>query len=515
MARLRARDHASLPCDRDAYVKLWNLITAVIIGLAVTVSVLTDTWLWLLAGVCGVVFVIFAIAHPKTALLVWLLAAPAGNTYATLDLPGGIPDLTFGRVAVGIVSVALLLRVILKGRPLKPFGALELGMIVLIGAMTADLMRSANPSSDFMQALDGPITPVLFFLAARNFCGRRVDLKQAVAILVLVGCYLALHGGYQFAMYGRPNPTGEDVSLDVRDGGQRVNESHLGEGRAVGPFGSAVEYGSVAGIAFLGALFLVLYQRRSLLRAASVAALPLIGAAVVMSSTRSAWLGAYLATVLMAALDRRRKILLAGIAAATVAGVVGATFVLPSSSSLEERASSLEPIRARLVMWELGLRIAVRRPVTGYGHGAPSRIAARKELVAIGSRDAEFAAGQFHNTFLMALVETGIVGLAAYIAILVLIVRAAIQLRRRLADERDPAYHFAGLVLATTLVFVTQMMFIDTPPMLYLNGLCFLFAGLMFAQIDATAPDGKAYRLRATETTGGLTWGTTNSLRAS
>ena len=115
----------------------------------------------------------------------------------------------------------------------------------------------------------------------------------------------------------------------------------------------------------------------------------------------------------------------------------------------------------------------------------------------------------------MALVEIGIVGLAAYIAILLLIVRAAIQLRRRLADERYPAYHFAGLVLATTLVFVTQMMFIDTPPMLYLNGLCFLFAGLMFAQIDATAPDGKSYRLGATEATGGLTWGTTNSLRAS
>lgn len=494
-------DHAaSLSGDRGARVKLWNLIAAVAIGLAVTASVLTDTWLFLLAGVCGALFVVFAIAHPKTALLLWLLAAPAGNTYATVDLPGGIPDLTFGRVAVGIVTVALLLRVILKGRPLKPFGALELAMIVLIGAMTADLMRSANPSSDFMQALDGPITPVLFFLAARNFCGRRVDLKQAVAILVLVGCYLALHGGYQFAMYGRPNPTGEDVSLDVRDGGQRVNESHLGEGRAVGPFGSAVEYGSVAGIAFLGALFLALYHRGRPLRAASIVALPLIGAAVVMSSTRSAWLGAYLATLLMAALDRRRKFLLASIAAATVAGVVAAMFVLPASSSLEERASSLEPVRARLIMWELGLRIAVRRPVTGYGHGAPSRIAARKELMAIGSPDAEFAAGQFHNTFLMALVELGVVGLAAYIAILVLIVRAAMQLRRRLARDRDLAFHFAGLVLGTFVVFATQMMFIDTPPMLYLNGLCFLFAGLMFAQIDATAAD----RVLETEPSYGL-----------
>jgi O-antigen ligase len=256
-----------------------------------------------------------------------------------------------------------------------------------------------------------------------------------------------------------------------------------------------------------------------------VAALPLVGAAVIMSSTRSAWLGTYLATLLMAGLDRRRKILLPAIAAATVAGIVGAIFVLPSTSSLEERASSLEPIRARLVMWELGLRIAVKQPVTGYGRGAPSRIAARKELMAIGSPDAEFAAGQFHNTFLMALVELGIVGLAADIAILVLIVRAAMQLRRRLDRDRHLAFHFAGLVLGTFVVFATQMMFIDTPPMLYLNGLCFLFAGLMFAQLDAAAPDraletessygrdaarSESLALGATATTGGLKWRVTN-----
>jgi hypothetical protein len=468
-------------------MKPWNLIAATAIGLVVTVAVLADAWLFLLMGVFGVVFVALAIAHPRAALLLWLLASPLANAYATVNLPGGIPDITLGRVAVSVVSVALLLRVMLRGYALAPFGALELAMLLLIAVMGADLIRSASPTSDGMQGFDGPVTPVLFFLAARNLCGGGAHVRRAIGILVVVGCYLALHGGYQFVTFGRPNPTAPDIELVVHEGGERVNESHLSEGRAVGPFPSAAEYGSVAAIAFLGALFLTLYYTRGFIRVLSIAALPLIGAAVVMSSTRSAWLGAYLAVLLMAALDRRRKLLVGAIGAATVAGLAAAMLILPESSGLEERASALEPLRARLVMGRLGLTIAARQPLTGYGHGAPSRIAARKELYASGSRDAEFAAGQFHNTFLTTLVEWGIVALVAYVAILTLIVKTALLLRRRLAHRPDLAFHFAAFVLGSTVVFVTQMLLVDTPPLLYLNGVYFFFAGVMAAQLDAAS----------------------------
>lgn len=444
-------------------------------------------WFYLLMGVSGVLFVVLAVAHPRSALLLWLLVAPLANAYATVNLPGGIPDIMFGRVTVAVVSAALLLRVILKGRPLAPFGALELAMLVLLAVMTLDLMRSGVATSDLMQDFDERVTPVLLFLAARNLCSRRVDLKRAASILAVVGCYLALHGAYQYMTFGRPNPTGVSEDLTVREGGQRVNESHLGEGRAVGPFSNAVEYGGVASMTFLGALFLALYQTRGVFRLLAVATLPLLGAAVVMSSTRSAWLGAYLAVLLMAALDHRRRVLLASIGAVTIAGVLASMLFLPGTSALEERASSWEPIRARLLMYNVGLRIAVRQPVTGHGRGAPSRIAARKELAALGSPDAEIAAGQFHNVFLMTLVEWGLVALIAWVGILAMIVRGAIQLRQRLAHQPDIAYHFSSLMLATTVVFVTQGLFADIPSFLYLNGVYFFLAGLVFAQLDATA----------------------------
>jgi O-antigen ligase len=463
------------------------LIGAATIGLLVTVAILTDTWLYMAMAACGLLFVVFAIAHPRSALLLWLLAAPVANAYATVTIPG-VPDIMFGRVAVLVVSAALLLRVMLKGRPLAAFGALELAMATLLAVMSLDLLRSGTPTSDAMQNFDEFVTPVILLLAARNLFGARADIKKVASVLVVVGCYLALHGTYQYFVFNQPDSTSAPVDLAVHEGGQRVNESHLQEGRAVGPFTSAVEYGSVVAITLLGALFLTLYQTSGLFRVAAAALVPLIAAAVVMCSTRSPWLGAFLAVVLMAALDRRRKILLASIAALTVAGVIGALVFLPADSALEERASSFEPLRARLVMYEIGARIAVRRPLVGYGRGAPSRIAARKELYAMGSADAEYAAGQFHNVFLMLLVEWGLVALLAYLAILALIVRAAILLRRRRAREQDLLYHFAGLVLAATVVFVTQGLFVDTPPFLYLNGLYFFLAGLLLAQFDAMEP---------------------------
>jgi hypothetical protein len=469
------------------------LITALVVGVIGAAAVITNMWFWLLMAVAGVLFIMFAIAHPRTALLVWLLIAPVADAYATVTIPG-VPDIMFGRVTVVVVSLALLIRVMLKGRPLAAFGAIELAMGILIAVMMLNLARSGNPISDFMENFDERVTPIVLFLAARNLWIRRIDLRNAAYILAVVGCYLALHGGYQYVAYGQSAPTAADERLTIHEGGDRVNESHLEEGRAVGPFSSAVEYGGVTAICLVSVLYLAMYRTRGPRRAVVIGLVPVIAAGIIMSSTRSAWIGGYLAVVVMMALDRRRKILVPVTLAVTVVGLAASMVFLSDDSALQERASSLEPVRARLLMYDAGLRLALKNPILGYGRGAPSRIAARKELYAAGDPNADLAAGQFHNVFLMTLVEWGIGALIAYVAVLVLIVKAAIRLRRRLTDQRDPAYHFAGLVIAASVVYVVQGLLVDIPPFLYLNGVFFVLAGLMFAQLDATEP------LRALET---------------
>ncbi len=472
-----------------------RVIAAIAIGLLVTAALLTDMWFRLTLAVTGLCFVMFALAHPRPALFLWLLLAPVANVYARLSLPVGLPDLTFGRVVITLVVAGILLRLVLKGRRIVPFGGVELAMVALVAIMGLDLlMRSRDPTSDALQNFDERLTPILLFLAARNLCVFRADLKAAARILMVVGCYLAVHGSIQYLDLGTANPTtSATVDRTQVEGGMRVNESHLSEGRAVGPFESAVEYGSVAGITLLATLYVALYLTDGVARWLTLAALPLIGAAVVFSSTRSTWVGAYVGLLLMAALDRRLRLrMLTVVGTITAAAVVAGIILIPQSSTLRERASSTEPIEGRLLMYEVGLRIAARHPLIGYGRGAPSRIAARQELYALGSPDADLAPGQFHDVFLMTLVEWGIGGMLAYIAMLGLMLKGALDLRRRLAGRQDFVYHFGALFLGTAVVFIAQGLLVDTPPFFYLNGVFFFLGGLVHAQLDATAAEQTA-----------------------
>jgi O-antigen ligase len=231
-----------------------------------------------------------------------------------------------------------------------------------------------------------------------------------------------------------------------------------------------------------------------------IAAVPLITAGIVFSSTRSVWIGAALGLVAIAVLDRRRRAaLMMGIGAVATAAVV-VIALMPDRSSLVERATSMEPIYGRLAMYRVAATIAARQPIIGYGRGAPSRIAAREELYAQGGTTAELAPGQFHNVFVMTLVEWGLPGLVAFLAVMVLFIRSALALRRRFSSERGLQYDFATFFLATTVVMLTQGLLVDTPVFLYMNSLFFFLAGLVSAQLDAAerASDAAAvsdYRL--------------------
>lgn len=462
-----------------------SLLTSTAIGLVAAAAVLTDTWLYVFLAVPGLLFALFALTHPRAGLFAWLLLAPVANAYATVSLPGGVPDITFGRVTIAVVVIAVLLRLVLKGQRLVAAGGVELAMLALLFVLTLDLvMRSSDLTSDALQHFDERITPLLLFLAARNLCVYRRDLRYAAYILAAVGCYLALHGTYQYVTSSTPDITAAPGTLTVREGGQRVQESHLEQGRAVGPFGSAVEYGSVAAIAFVATLLLAL-RCTGVARAVPLAALIPIGAAVVLSATRSAWLGVYLGVIAIALLDRQRRVALLAATAAVTVAVAAGTAMLAESSTLRERASSVEPIYGRLVMYRAALNLVAARPISGYGRGAPSRVAARREVMALGGPYADLAPGQFHNVFVMTLVEWGIFGLAAYVALLALIVKGALDLHRRLAAQRDFVHAFAGFFLAATVVYLIQGLFTDIPPFAYLNGVYFFLAGLVFARLDA------------------------------
>jgi O-antigen ligase len=463
------------------------------IGTATAYAVLDGRTTHVLAGAVGAAFLALSLAHPRVALWTWLLFAPFADRYASLSLPVGLPDITFSRVVIAVVLVALLLRRVFLGETMRRLRPVEWAMGALVAIMGIDLFwRSDRLLPEALQNFDELGIPILLFVTARHFLTRRDDVKRVIYGLLFVGCSLAAHGVYQFWRFTGPL-TPETFAVVERVGGARVNENFIAGGRAVGPFASPAEYGSVSAIVVAAAFVMLLRRFAGVPRALVVIALAASAAAVVLSATRSAWLAPAVAVAIVAALDRHRRIAILTSFAATLALVLAIVLlVIPRSDIFVDRAVSVEPIYARTMMYRIGVRLAARQLIVGYGRGEPTLRAAAREADALGGADAEIAAGQFHNTFLMTLVEWGVLGLASYVAVIALILRLAFSVRR-LARNEDLLFHFTNFYVAAVMIFVLQNMLVDTPSFLYLNGLVFFLAGVLQAQYDRLVIDQQPF----------------------
>jgi O-Antigen ligase len=441
-----------------------------------------DVWFYLIAAAAGMVFVVFTLLYPRIGLLVWLLLAPAERLLGGISLPQGLPDITFERVTAVCVVFALVLQARLGYRRLAPFGAIEIIMIGFMAILMADLaVRGRAIGREALITFDERAIPFLLFIAAKNLFNSRKEVKQACYVIVAMGSYLALHGVTQHLLHGAPADAGALYALE--------EGTHLAEGRAVGVFTNAGEYGNVVALSFVWTLFLALYgnggsRRRPLL----MACLLLTSAGAFLSLTRSVWLGIFGAVLTIAVLEReqRRKIL-GTLLAATAVVLLAAPF-LSTTEAIERRATSLVPIYQRVVMYKAAFAMFLAKPLFGHGTGEVTWLLNREQyLTSVGSLDADWGnqAGPPHNVYLATMTQWGLFGLVPYLATFLLLLHSAFELRRRAGPERRFTYHYAAFFIATTVLYLIQGMFVDIPAFDYFNSVYFFSAGLLYAERDA------------------------------
>jgi O-antigen ligase len=162
--------------------------------------------------------------------------------------------------------------------------------------------------------------------------------------------------------------------------------------------------------------------------------------------TRGAWLG-FVAGVLALSLTVRkgRGLLIGGL-------VVLAFGALAGPATLRQRLVSMTnaedaTLREREYMWRSGFAMWRERPWLGFGPGGVKREYTAYALPAAVKK----RTGHLHNTPLQILVERGIVGLGAWLAIWVVFYARAIPLLRRLpaTASRERALVAGGLAAVT------------------------------------------------------------------
>jgi O-antigen ligase len=326
-----------------------------------------------------------------------------------------------------------------------PAGRLEIALVVLVGLYALQSLYS----SDFETALKNVAFFYVPFLLLLRLLTSVPWTRRAVwsAFFVAVGLALV------FASIGFAEYATKQLFWNQKVIASNEFESYF---RVNSLFFDPNIYGRFLAMVMIGLAATLLWPRRGREIASVSLMLAVLWGAIVLSFSQSSFAALLTGLAVLAALRWDwRPVALVGGAVALVG--IAAVLLAPGAFKLDlESSRSLDRATSgRVDLMKGGLEMFADRPFTGFGSGSFAEEFREREEV--GSREAATASHTMPITFAA---EQGIVGLAAYVAVLVaaftLLFRGLAPLRERrpplrLVSRAYVAAAFAGLVLHTLL----------------------------------------------------------------
>jgi O-antigen ligase len=388
---------------------------------------------------------------------------------------GPVP-LTLDRAMLVLLVAAYFFHRHLGRTDPKPLGPADVllaafvGLLVISGTAVGWAGTPTEPWVTLFRLIVGYLTPcVLYWIVRQSVLGRR-QVSQVHGLLTALGVYLGVTG-----------------ILEITKQWWAVFPPHIADprigihfGRARGPMVHAVSYGLYVNVCWLAAwLYGWRFGPRG--RLVLLAISPLILAGAVLTFTRSVWIGTALAGMIVIALTfpaRWRVVVLGGMLAAGLTLAVTRLDSLATMQREDSAEDSLKSVSMRGSFAYVSWKMFLDRPLLGFGFGQFYTA----KLDYLDDRSTSLPLEQIrgfvhHNTFLSLLTETGLVGLALYLALLTLWARDAWRLARN-PGLPDWARAQGVLMLGALGTYVPLAMFHELSYTSLENSLVFLLAGL-------------------------------------
>jgi O-antigen ligase len=295
-----------------------------------------------------------------------------------------------------------------RARPETPAFFLPLviyaGLTLVSAAFAADPLASFEDSRQLLMFLMVPIV-------ARFVRGDRAT--QAIDIIVATGAAGALVGVFQFAILGKGD-------LD---------------NRLMGPLGHWMTYSGVLMLTTCAAVARLTFT--PIRSPWPLIAVPALLVALVVTNTRNAWIGTFLAVSVVLAIKNWKLVILAPVLA-------GLAFAIAPGAVRARANSMLNPTdpasRDRIVMWKIGADMIRDHPLVGVG---PEMI--KPEYAAYRAKYPEAVNEtnpHLHNVPIQIAAERGLPALAVWLWFVAIALR---DLWRQLRARVAPAVAAAGL----------------------------------------------------------------------
>ena len=283
---------------------------------------------------------------------------------------------------------------------------------------------------------------------------------KTVDVIIAIGAASALVGIVQYAVLGY---------------------DHLQQ-RPQGLLGLYMTYSGVLMLVFCAAVARLLFGHGRVIW--PMVAVPALVVALVVTNTRNAWIGTFLAVLVLLAIRNWRLIVIAPLAA-VVAFVLAPGLVQSRARSIMNPSDPAS--RDRIVMWKIGRDVVRDHPVFGLG---PEQIHPNYERYRQAYPEAVNATNpHLHNVPIQIAAERGIPALLAWLWFVAVAVR---DLWRRLRRRVAPDLAGAGLaaLIAMLAAGLFEYNFGDSEFLMLLMGLITLpFAAT--ATDDRNAPRGR------------------------
>src|SRR5579864_2715385 len=323
---------------------------------------------------------------------------------------------------VVILLGAALVFLVRRERPAKVQGRLR-WFLILVGAQAAITILAAIFSTHRLLSWlggtwrrSGAIAEIavlaLAAAGAMHLAAHDTRLRIFLRITVLASIPIAIYGILQYF--------GIDPMLGAA--GYQFGEGQYAIVRPPATLGHAAYFATYMLYAAFGGAGLAREEKRRGWRIAAIAASVLALFAMVLSGTRAAMLGAVVGAIFLIARERPGRKLMAG--AALFAMALGVFYVSPAGKKLRARefwASEDRLGGSRLQLWKDSWRMAGGRWLTGYGPETFALEFPAHESTELAREFPDFYHESPHNIFLDALDSKGVLGLAAMIGLVGLV----------------------------------------------------------------------------------------------
>jgi O-antigen ligase len=361
----------------------------------------------LVLSVCIIgLFMLIAFQYPFAAFLSWLFLNTFIDSWVEIPLGKGIPDLSFGRLAVGLLFTSLLMRVSTRRLGLVPLSSTDFfAFLVPLGiALAAPL--SVSPITTVQTAISFYLMPLAAFLLAKQLIRKEVHLDWCLGIIALFGTFAGAYALYETL-------TGNVLFLAKGAEVGRVLRGDTGVRLIVGLVGETGAMGRLLATTLFVTIYIIMEDKNAYFKPLWLMGALLQFGGLLATFSRTPLLAFILGLfILQFSYPALRKVLV--VLVLVVAATVGMNWQqIQRTQVAQDRLSGLDSANGRTMRWEAGIRMWEARPIRGWGFGQYELMSGRFRT---DGRRANIHAVE--NDFLNILVSTGLIGFAPYLLFL-------------------------------------------------------------------------------------------------